>query len=117
MTREPTFVLAGPDGALVADGVHTAFSRISDARAALASHSASIVVGASVLLIALVFLSAFVFVSAFVRVRAFVVVSALVLMCGSVLVGALVGVSASVLASCFFLLGTVSTSSSRGNHG
>ena len=46
MTREPTFVLAGPEGALVADGVHTAFSQIGDARAALASHSASMVVGA-----------------------------------------------------------------------
>ena len=46
MTREPTFVLAGPEGALVADGVHTTFGDIGDARAALASHSAAIVVGA-----------------------------------------------------------------------
>lgn len=46
MTREPTFVLAGPDEVVVADGVHTAFPRIADARAALASHSAPIIVGA-----------------------------------------------------------------------
>ncbi|MDY6998399.1 MAG: isochorismate synthase [Actinomycetota bacterium] len=46
MTREPTFVLAGPDGAVVADGVHTAFGHIGEARAALASRSASIVLGA-----------------------------------------------------------------------
>jgi isochorismate synthase len=46
MTREPTFAFAGPDGAVVADGVHTAFASIADARAALASHSAPIIVGA-----------------------------------------------------------------------
>lgn len=46
MTREPSFVLAGPDGALVAEGVHTTFGHITDARAALASHSAPIVMGA-----------------------------------------------------------------------
>lgn len=46
MTREPTFVLAGPDEVVVADGVHTAFPRIADARAALASHSAPIIIGA-----------------------------------------------------------------------
>jgi isochorismate synthase len=46
MTREPTFVLAASGSAVVADGVHTAFPRIPDARAALASHSAPIVVGA-----------------------------------------------------------------------
>ncbi|MDT5247170.1 MAG: isochorismate synthase, partial [Mycobacterium sp.] len=46
MTREPAFVLAGPTGAVVADGVHTAFPRLADARAALASHSSPIVVGA-----------------------------------------------------------------------
>jgi isochorismate synthase len=46
VTREPTFVLTGPDGVIVADGVHTAFSQIADARAALASHSAPIIVGA-----------------------------------------------------------------------
>lgn len=46
MTREPTFVLAGPDGVVLGEGVHTAFPQVSDARAALASHSAPIVVGA-----------------------------------------------------------------------
>lgn len=46
MTREPAFVLAGPDGAVVGDGVHTAFPHIADARAALASHSAPIIMGA-----------------------------------------------------------------------
>ena len=45
MTREPSFVLAA-GGAVVADGVHTAFPRVADARAALASHSAPIIVGA-----------------------------------------------------------------------
>lgn len=46
MTREPAFVLAGRNGVVVADGVHTAFPRVSDARAALASHSTPIIVGA-----------------------------------------------------------------------
>jgi isochorismate synthase len=46
MTREPSFVLASGGGAVVAEGVHTAFPRVSDARAALASHSAPIVLGA-----------------------------------------------------------------------
>lgn len=46
MTREPTFVLDGPDGVIVGEGVHTAFPHIADARAALASHSTPIVVGA-----------------------------------------------------------------------
>lgn len=45
MTREPVFVLAR-GGAVVADGVHTAFPKLSDARAALASHSAPIILGA-----------------------------------------------------------------------
>ena len=45
MTREPSFVLASR-GAVVAEGVHTAFPGLADARAALASHSAPIVVGA-----------------------------------------------------------------------
>ncbi|MGV0791596.1 isochorismate synthase [Mycolicibacterium sp. XJ1819] len=45
MTREPSFILAA-GGAVVADGVHTAFPSIADARAALASHSAPIVLGA-----------------------------------------------------------------------
>ena len=46
MTREPTFVLAGRGGAVVADGVQTAFPRLADARAALASHSTPIILGA-----------------------------------------------------------------------
>ncbi|MGE0220802.1 isochorismate synthase [Mycolicibacterium sp.] len=46
MTREPVFVLTGADGVVVADGVHTAFPRIADARAALASHSTPIILGA-----------------------------------------------------------------------
>lgn len=46
MTREPTFVVAGPDGVIVADGVHTAFPQIADARAALASRSTPIILGA-----------------------------------------------------------------------
>jgi len=46
MTREPSFVLASPGSAVVADGVHTAFPKLSDARAALASHSAPIILGA-----------------------------------------------------------------------
>jgi isochorismate synthase len=45
MTREPSFVLVA-GGAVLADGVHTAFPRVADARAALASHSAPIIVGA-----------------------------------------------------------------------
>lgn len=45
MTREPAFVLAA-GGAVVADGVHTAFPKLADARAALASHSTPIIVGA-----------------------------------------------------------------------
>jgi isochorismate synthase len=46
VTREPAFVLAGRSGVVVADGVHTAFHRLADARAALASHSAPIILGA-----------------------------------------------------------------------
>lgn len=46
MTREPVFVMAGPEGAVIGEGVHTAFPRIADARAALASHSAPIILGA-----------------------------------------------------------------------
>jgi isochorismate synthase len=45
VTREPSFVLA-TRGAVVAEGVHTAFHSVADARAALASHSAPIIVGA-----------------------------------------------------------------------
>jgi isochorismate synthase len=46
VTREPVFVLAGPGGVVIADGVHTTFGKLPDARAALASHSAPIIVGA-----------------------------------------------------------------------
>jgi len=46
VTREPTFVLTGPDGVVTAEGIHTAFPRIADARAALASHSTPIILGA-----------------------------------------------------------------------
>ncbi len=46
MTREPAFVLAGRTGVVVAEGVHTPVPRRADARAALASHSAPIIVGA-----------------------------------------------------------------------
>ncbi|MGV0715244.1 isochorismate synthase [Mycolicibacterium sp. XJ662] len=45
MTREPCFVLVS-GGAVVAEGVHTAFPNVAEARAALASHSAPIIVGA-----------------------------------------------------------------------
>lgn len=43
---DPTFVLHGPDGTVVADGSDGAYPRIDDARAALASGAAPIVVGA-----------------------------------------------------------------------
>ena len=46
MTADPSFVLAGPDGAVVADGIHTAYPRLVDARAALSSGSTPIVLGA-----------------------------------------------------------------------
>ncbi len=46
MTREPSFVLASGGSAVIADGVHTAFPRVPEARAALASHSAPIILGA-----------------------------------------------------------------------
>jgi isochorismate synthase len=46
MTREPSFVLATDGSAVVAEGVHTAFPRVADAQAALASHSAPIILGA-----------------------------------------------------------------------
>ncbi len=46
MTREPSFVLASGGSAVIAEGVHTAFPRIAEARAALASHSAPIILGA-----------------------------------------------------------------------
>lgn len=43
---EPSFVLAGPDGTVVADGVHTAYPRLADARSALAAGTTPIIVGA-----------------------------------------------------------------------
>jgi len=46
VTPEPTFVLAGPTGTVVADGVHTAFGRLVDAHAALAARDTPIIVGA-----------------------------------------------------------------------
>jgi isochorismate synthase len=46
VTREPTFVLATGGSAVVADGVHTAYKHIADARTSLVSHSAPIIVGA-----------------------------------------------------------------------
>ncbi|ORV17991.1 isochorismate synthase [Mycobacterium celatum] len=46
MTAEPPFVLCGPDGVLVADGVRTAYHEVPAARAALRSGAAPIVMGA-----------------------------------------------------------------------
>jgi isochorismate synthase len=46
VTPEPSFVLAGPTGAVVANGVHTAFDRLADAQAALAGRDTPIIVGA-----------------------------------------------------------------------
>ena len=46
MTREPSFVLASGGSAVIAEGVHTAFPKLAEARAALASHSAPIILGA-----------------------------------------------------------------------
>lgn len=43
---EPTFVLTGPQGVLLADGLHTAYPALQDARTALAAGDAPIVVGA-----------------------------------------------------------------------
>ena len=43
---EPSFVLAGPDGTVVAQGVHTPYPTLVEARAALASGRTPIVVGA-----------------------------------------------------------------------
>jgi isochorismate synthase len=43
---EPTFVMAGRDGVLVADGVTTAYPRLDDARAALAAGECPMIVGA-----------------------------------------------------------------------
>ncbi|HYO03071.1 MAG TPA: isochorismate synthase [Mycobacterium sp.] len=46
MTVEPSFLLAGRDGVVVAEGVGTAYPRLSDAQAALASGEAPIILGA-----------------------------------------------------------------------
>lgn len=46
MTREPTFVLTTGGSAVVADGVHTAYKSIAEARTSLTSHSTPIIVGA-----------------------------------------------------------------------
>ena len=44
--EEPTFVLTGRDGVVIADGVDTAYPVLDDARAALASGAAPMIVGA-----------------------------------------------------------------------
>lgn len=46
MTAEPSFVLTGADGAVIAEGMHTAYPVLAEARAALASGETPIVVGA-----------------------------------------------------------------------
>jgi isochorismate synthase len=46
VTPEPSFVLAGPTGTVVADGVHTAFGRLAAAQAALTARGTPIIVGA-----------------------------------------------------------------------
>jgi isochorismate synthase len=46
VTPEPTFALTGPSGTLIAEGIHTPFSVVSAASAALASGDAPIVLGA-----------------------------------------------------------------------
>ncbi len=46
MTGEPSFAMTGSAGAVVADGVHTPYPRLADARAALSSGKAPIVLGA-----------------------------------------------------------------------
>jgi isochorismate synthase len=43
---EPTFVLTGPRGVVVADGVHTTYPALQDARSALAAGDTPIVLGA-----------------------------------------------------------------------
>ncbi|MDP9168529.1 MAG: chorismate-binding protein, partial [Actinomycetota bacterium] len=44
--KEPTFVLTGRDGVVIADDVDTAYPALDDARAALASGAAPMIVGA-----------------------------------------------------------------------
>jgi isochorismate synthase len=46
MTAEPPFVLCGPTGALIADGVQTSYSDVAGAQSALRSAEVPIVVGA-----------------------------------------------------------------------
>jgi isochorismate synthase len=46
VTREPAFVLATGGSAVVAEGVHTAYKSIADARTSLTSRSTPIIVGA-----------------------------------------------------------------------
>jgi isochorismate synthase len=46
MTGAPSFVLTGPSGVIVADGVRTAYSRLADAQTALAAGETPIVLGA-----------------------------------------------------------------------
>jgi isochorismate synthase len=46
VTNEPSFVLAGPAGALVADGIHTPYPSVFAARAALRAGETPIVLGA-----------------------------------------------------------------------
>jgi isochorismate synthase len=46
VSAEPTFVMAGPDGVVVAEDIHTAYPELADARAALASGDAPIILGA-----------------------------------------------------------------------
>lgn len=46
MTPEPSFLLTGRDGVLVAEGVHTAYPRLEDARTALTGGDAPIILGA-----------------------------------------------------------------------
>jgi isochorismate synthase len=46
VTVEPSFVMTGSTGVIVADGVQTAYPRLDDARAALASGEVPIVLGA-----------------------------------------------------------------------
>lgn len=44
--EEPSFVLCGPDGTLVGNGVHTAYPSLTDAKSALRSGATPIVLGA-----------------------------------------------------------------------
>lgn len=46
MSNEPTFVMAGPDGVVVGEGVHTAYPALADAQAALAAGATPILLGA-----------------------------------------------------------------------